>query len=451
MKKLGIWILIASILFTLTACGKEEQLEGRTSVQESQASKSSEAEDDSESVESGDSSSEAPSISSEADADENEDDNTGENMKAYRRGYKLLDEIYDEQRTSLMISPLSLNLALGLLSEGATGESKEALDGYLGADFSSFASDYMQSQLPNFNMEDEAFGYSEVFEVANSIWMRQDISISNAYKEKAQSLYSAEVDNFDVYDPSGSASKINSWCKDKTHDMISSIVEPDAIVEDLAAVLMNTVYFESPWMKPWTIYQELMEEFTDIDGNKAVQPLMHTEASRYFENDKATAFSVSYMNGMEFIGILPKQEGEFSLESLDIDGLLSSEDDSYDVISATMPRLNFETSVGLSDILSKGKLACIFDDETLDFIEMTSNNEEIHVDEIIQKTKLELDEKGTKAAAVTSIMMMDNCSVIDLEPKKVEVVLNRPFAFLIYDRQNDVIAFVGKVVYLSIL
>ena len=172
---------------------------------------------------------------------------------------------------------------------------------------------------------------------------------------------------------------------------------------------------------------------------------MTCTGDRYYENGKATAFGRDYANGLSFIGILPNDEGDFNLEDLDIGGLLKSNPE-YDEVDCKMPKLNFETSTVLNDMLSSLGLDNLFSSNA-DFSGIADQN--VNVDTILQKTKLELDENGTKAAAVTAVTMECMSAAVEKEPIIKTVELTRPFAFLIYDRSNDEILFIGKVISIS--
>lgn len=148
----------------------------------------------------------------------------------------------------------------------------------------------------------------------------------------------------------------------------------------------------------------------------------------------------TYANNLSFIGILPKAEGDFTLDELDIEGLLKSEPE-YDEVNCKMPKLNFETTAELSDILSRVGLENVFSDDA-DFSGIA--DKAVHVSSVLQKTKLELDENGTKAAAVTAVTM-ECMSAMDTDPIIKDVELTRPFAFLIYDSANEEVLFMGKV------
>lgn len=351
-----------------------------------------------------------------------------------------------EDKTQAMFSPLSLNMCLGMLEAGAAGSSKSALDSYLGnKDFAAFAADYL-AHAKDFNYEQNGYEkYKNVFELANSFWSNTNKPFNKDYVNKVSKNFGAELDNLDFSDPAAAVEKINSWVNDKTHEMIPKLLSPDNVSEDTAAVLVNTVYFESAWNNKWTVLGE-KEKFTNSDGSTIDTELMINGGDCYYENENAAAFGCGYKNGMKFIGILPKKTGDFTLESLDIQSLLKSKTYDYDV-SAKCPKLNFESSFPLTDALKAAGLSDIFNETKADFTPMQgSANEHFYVSEVIQKTKLELDEDGTKAAAATAAIMEDKAMVEEPEEReKKEVFLNRPFAFLIYDEQAEQIVFMGKV------
>lgn len=348
-------------------------------------------------------------------------------------------------KAQAMFSPLSLNMCLGMLEAGAAGDTKTALGNYLGeGDYSAFAEDYLE-HAKRFNNDDIFGEYKNVFELANSLWANKDKPFNEDYKSKVAGKFGAEIDNLDYSKPDQAVETINDWVSGKTHKMIPKLLSPADVSQDTAAVLVNTVYFESGWVDGWTVLDE-EEKFTNADGSTVDIELMINGGDCYYENDSATAFACGYINGMRFIGILPKKDGDFTLESLDIQSLLKSKTYDYDV-TAKMPKLNFESSFPLTDALKAAGLSEMFDPISADFTPMQgSDNEHFHVSEVIQKTKLELDENGTKAAAATAAIMKDNAMAIEPEPRELkEVFLNRAFAFLIYDERAEQIVFMGKV------
>ena len=342
---------------------------------------------------------------------------------------------------NIMFSPTSLNFALGMIAEGAKGETKEILDDYLGTnDFAAYAKEYLD-KIKAYNTEDESYGYQSKVEIADAVWVDNGLTLQEKFKNMVSDSFGAEVEAVDFSAAEKTCDVINSWCDKNTEGLIPKIITPDLINDNTGLCLTNSLYFESGWSgEPWNV-SDTEESF----GKKEKTKYMTCTGDRYYENDKATAFGRDYANGLSFIGILPNDEGDFNLEDLDIGGLLKSNPE-YDEVDCKMPKLNFETSTVLNDMLSSMGLDNLFSSNS-DFSGIADQN--VNVDTILQKTKLELDENGTKAAAVTAVIMECMSAAVENEPIIKTVELTRPFAFLIYDRSNDEILFIGKVISIS--
>ena len=342
---------------------------------------------------------------------------------------------------NIMFSPTSLNFALGMIAEGAKGETKEILDDYLGTnDFAAYAKEYLD-KIKAYNTEDDSYGYQSKVKIADAVWVDNGLTLQEKFKNTVSDSFGAEVEAVDFSAAEKTCDVINSWCNKNTEGLIPKIITPDLINDNTGLCLTNSLYFESGWSgEPWNV-SDTEESF----GEKEKTKYMTCTGDRYYENDKATAFGRDYANGLSFIGILPNDEGDFNLEDLDIGGLLKSNPE-YDEVDCKMPKLNFETSTVLNDMLSSLGLDNLFSSNA-DFSGIADQN--VNVDTILQKTKLELDENGTKAAAVTAVTMECMSAPAENEPIIKTVELTRPFAFLIYDRSNDEILFIGKVTSIS--
>lgn len=342
---------------------------------------------------------------------------------------------------NIMFSPTSLNFALGMIAEGAKGETKEILDDYLGTnDFAAYAKEYLD-KIKAYNTEDESYGYQSKVKIADAVWVDNGLTLQEKFKNTVSDSFGAEVEAVDFSAAEKTCDVINSWCNKNTEGLIPKIITPDLINDNTGLCLTNSLYFESGWSgEPWNV-SDTEESF----GEKEKTKYMTCTGDRYYENDKAAAFGRDYANGLSFIGILPNDEGDFNLEDLDIGGLLKSNPE-YDEVDCKMPKLNFETSTVLNDMLSSLGLDNLFSSNA-DFSGIADQN--VNVDTILQKTKLELDENGTKAAAVTAVTMECMSAPAENEPIIKTVELTRPFAFLIYDRSNDEILFIGKVTSIS--
>ena len=326
---------------------------------------------------------------------------------ALQNSVKLIDMLSTEASgKNIMFSPTSLNFALGMIAEGAKGETKEVLSAYLGtSDFASYAKEYLD-KIQAYNTEDESYGYQSKVKIADAVWVDDGLTLQEKFKNTVSNSFGAEVKAVDFSATEETCDIINSWCDKNTEGLIPKIITPDLINDNTGLCLTNSLYFESGWSgEPWNV-SDTEESF----GKKEKTKYMTCIGDRYYENDKATAFGRDYANGLSFIGILPNDEGDFNLEDLDIGGLLKSNPE-YDEVDCKMPKLNFETSTVLNDMLSSLGLDNLFSSNA-DFSGITDQN--VNVDTILQKTKLELDENGTKAAGPTHCLLLFAVEAVDL-------------------------------------
>lgn len=355
-----------------------------------------------------------------------------------------LFDVISAGKKKVMFSPLSLNMAFGLVELGAKGKTKAEIDSYLQAEnYADIAENYLKfikEERTREEIKDPDFGVDPcaVLDIANSLWADNSLPVKEDYKRQVIGKFNAEIENLDFSDTDNTVKRINGWVNEKTRKMIPSIVSE--FDPKTAAVLINTVYFESAWVNEWNINQNKKEKFTLFDNSLKKIPLMHKKLVCYFENGKAKAFGCGYINGLTFIGILPKKTGEFTLEELDIPSLLESKGYDYDV-TAAMPRLNFKSEFKLRGALCKMGLGSVFSEKEADFSGIS--DVQLYISEVLQKTKLELDENGTKAAAAT--VMAVRAMGLPIPKEQKSVMLDRPFAFMIYDENKDQILFIGKV------
>lgn len=367
---------------------------------------------------------------------------------------EMFDTLYNGE--NITFSPVSLNLALTLAGYGARGETEKQIKDYIGVDnYKNLYSEYMRisNEIYNVsgsdNIEDlDYLPYRTAYEITNSIWADDELNVKDEYISAVENDLSAVANTIDFDNADEAADTINDWCDEKTHGLIPTIVNPMSLA-NIQAVLLNTIYFESPWASD--IWNKVTDggSFTNIHGDE-IEDVQYISAklNEYYENSTVQAVRVPYINGMEFIALLPKDNKEFELSSLGVPELLSADPvaGSYDVY-VTMPYINFESEMNLTENLIQLGMTDMFDSSVADFSGISDDG--LFVSDVIQKTKIELDENGTKAAAVTAILMKTTSTIIPDEREEVKIDFNRPFAFMIYDSYNEQIVFMGKVVDIS--
>lgn len=320
---------------------------------------------------------------------------------------------------NVMYSPLSLNFALALLSLGGNEEIKKDFENYFGVPFDKYL-DFYKNYI---------YSLDSTTEVANAVWLNDGLEYAEDFANKANEYFKAElgIDNFDAE----LVRKINNWCSEKTHGMIPSII--DDLNPSATSIILNALYFKGQWKVEYK--ESRKTTFYGKDGNHDVDGLF-SEEKIYLENDFATGF-MKYYDGdrYAFVGILPK-ESEWTFESLDLKSLMESK--CGDEVNVMIPKFEFECSYDLSNIIKNVGLGNVYRNGAFPNIAKDSI---FVVDQVIQKTKIKLDEHGTEAAAVTAII-----TKADVAQKTHRVYLDKPFAFMIYDTQTDTVLFIGKVI-----
>ncbi|MBR5251196.1 MAG: serpin family protein [Oscillospiraceae bacterium] len=343
---------------------------------------------------------------------------------------------------SVVISPLSVLYALAMTANGADGETLAQMESVFGLDIDTLNS-YLYSTVSTLPSD---VGYD--IDIANSIWITDDegrFVVNDSFVKTVKSYYDAGV--FQQTFNDATLKDINNWVTQKTNGRIQDIL--DKIDEDAVMYLVNALNFEADWQNEY-VKQDVWEGvFNSPDGAQNVD-FMHENLHGYIENDDATGF-VKYYKGREyaFVAMLPKQDIDSFVANLDgekLTDLLENIDHSTQVITA-LPK--FETTFGteMSESFKNLGMTDAFDWQTADFSKMGNARQEgenVVISRIIHKAFIRVAEKGTQAGAATVVEMVTEGAMID-PPQPKEVILDRPFAYMIIDCKNNLPVFIGTV------
>ena len=171
-----------------------------------------------------------------------------------KKAASFVDYAYERQQGNTLVSPLSLDLALGMLAEGASGETADELNRYLDRENSTaWAKDYLKYARKLKSGPTSKSGYAFSFKLGNSVWVNKDHKVTEDYRKLMEETFLATVQNADFAgEPQKAMDLINEWCDKNTDGMVKEIVSPDQITNQTAAALLNVVYFESPWEESWS-------------------------------------------------------------------------------------------------------------------------------------------------------------------------------------------------------
>lgn len=355
-------------------------------------------------------------------------------------GLKLFREINKQAvDENVFISPLSVALALGMTLNGANGETKQAMEQALelaGMTTAEINAAY-QSLIELLTGLDPAVQ----FQIANSIWYRQEFDVEDEFIELNQTYFNAEVAALDFNDP-GAPGIINAWVEQNTNGKIDKIVE--VINPATVMFLINAIYFKGAWT--YEFDPELTHDapFSTPEGDQTCQMMTQEDEFRYFQNEEFQAVDLPYGNGHYSMTIFLPRES-VSLESFIAE--LTAEHwqawmDSFVEIEGVLylPKFKLEYEQTLNDALSALGMGVAFNRANADFTGINRDGN-LFISQVKHKTFVEVNEQGTEAAAVTSVEIE-----VTSVPDKFEMRLDRPFMFVIRDHHVGTQLFLGKIV-----
>ncbi len=357
---------------------------------------------------------------------------------AYTEFAKKLCAGSDNGDENVLISPLSVMLALSMTANGADGTTRSQMETVLGGDISlSELNEYLYKYAKNLYNADNC-----KLNIANSIWLREGIEVKNPFLQDCADYYAAQL----YREPFNRATvnKINLWVRDNTDKMIDKII--DSINADSMMYLINAIAFDAKWE---TKFEDTKKDiFTNSKGEKEnVTYLCDERHSGYFELDGAKGIALDYKGGRySFVAILPNDadadiNGYFT--SLDAKSLItaikSAKNDST-AVDLRLPQFKFDYTTELGTVLSKMGMPTAFT-PAADFSKIS--DEPLAIGNVIHKTYIEVDKEGTKAAAVTAIDM--KCTSAAPAENPTELFFDRPFIFMIADNETGMPIFVGTL------
>ena len=355
-------------------------------------------------------------------------------------GLQLLRDMVDRRpRQNVFISPLSVFLALDMAENGSAGATRSAMRKALklpDLDTAALKASVtaLQAELKS---RDPA-----ALTIANALWADRRFTLDAEFEKLCTTLFSARASSLDFRDPKAAA-EINDWVKAATHDKIPSIVSPAAIA-NAAVILTNTVYFAATWRSQFAPDQTQSAPFHLTGGATKSLPMMHQArlTGAYRAGGNFDGAMLDYQQSGMFLCALLPREGKTPKEvlaSLDPEHLTAGPPD-FD-LDLKLPRFTLDFSASLADPLEAMGMDVAFHSQA-DFSPMGSRH--FFISDVIHKTRLEVDEKGTVAAAATAVTV--GVRAVMQQPREVKMlVFDRPFVVLIGDSQTGALLFAGAI------
>lgn len=341
---------------------------------------------------------------------------------------------------SKVISPLSVSYLMGMLANGADGDTQKEILASLGvSDVTLQTLNESYRALLNCTVTADK---QTTINIANYIAADKHFSLKSDFRNTVGKMYDAGVESLD-FSSSKAVDKINQWCSKQTNGMIPKIV--DQLSASDVAVLMNAIYFEGTWETPFEKELTKEENFHGYTRDIKRVQMMHQEDNfSYLNNNTFEAVTLPYGNRTYNMTVLLPKEGvsiEEMMKQLDAQkiGSLYRDMDKC-VVDLKLPKFSTSTEVVLNDAISKLGAPSIFTGAA-NFKNMSDAS--IFISKMLQKAKIEVSEEGTKAAAITAGMVAMTALNPD-EPRHVRFHANRPFVYIITERQTGAIFFIGQ-------
>lgn len=356
-------------------------------------------------------------------------------------GFELLQKAFEESGdNNLMISPLSITQALSMTYNGANGETKTAFENVLHYEGQTTA-EVNQAALDLTTALLEVDSKVDI-KIANSIWYRQGFSVEQDFINANQTYYNAEVSELDFSNPA-SKDIINNWVDEKTNHKIDKIV--DNINADDIMFLINAIYFKGSWKAEFDKSDTEEEPFYLVDGSTKNVAMMKIENdfSVYFEPDYS-AIDLPYGQGnYSMVVLLPNDDSSLNelinqLDNEEWNTLMQSmgEPSAWNL---ELPKFKFEYENTLNNELIDLGLGLAFTDSA-GFTGINKNGG-LKISRVKHKTFVEVNEEGTEAAAVTSVVM----ELTSVGPNTNTFIIDHPFLFVIKEKYTNAILFIGTV------
>ncbi|MBO4351026.1 MAG: serpin family protein [Proteobacteria bacterium] len=371
----------------------------------------------------------------------------------YDLNYDILRKSGDDiAKKNAMISTYSIQTALAMVWAGADGETASEMQKALNfGDHAHEALNKLDKTIMALNREahDDEMYYSDPIEIktSNNLYLAPDYKWASEWLDALAINYGAGITEMNfAADPEKAREYINQVVSNDTHERIQDLIPEDGINAQTKSVITNAIYFKAPWSGEVSKKNDKLD-FSKFDGSKIqVDALGDSGHFPYIKDVDYQAVVMSLREDLfEVMFILP-DEGKFDSVMASMNGeIVLGIFDSLTrdtKIYLTFPTYEFTTELSLSDTLKSLGMVKAFS-AAADFSKMTETPNELLISDVRHKSFIGVDEKGIEAAAATAVMVQPGSAEMPEEP--IDLILDRPFMFIIYETQTHTPLFVGHV------
>ena len=366
-----------------------------------------------------------------------------------------------EGEGNLFYSPYSLYTAMGVVYAGAAGntatEFQEVMG--IGAPADQFHRNLNTLDLTLLNdsvrpgaENSEEEGFRPTLSVANGLWIQDGLEVRPGFLNTVTANYGIGLAQLDFRkSPDGAVAAINQWVDEATQGKIMQVVSRDAITDGTSLVVTNAVYFKGDWEDQFEEEETTDQPFYLLDGQEIQVPMMFQVNNYGWQvDDGYQAVELPYKGNRFTLLVLMPDEGTFEAfeESLTGERLQAITNNlGWGEVILQMPRFKLEHSFSAKEGLQALGITDAFEKGSADFRPIAERLngvpiEAIWIEDAVQKAFVEVNEKGSEAAAATAF----SAGLEDSEPPPpVEITIDRPFIFLLRHSDTGAVLFMGRV------
>lgn len=369
--------------------------------------------------------------------------------RSNQTGFEIFEIIYnDDKHVNHLMSPISLVYALAMVQNGAAGETQSQILRTLNFDGPLDNTSYNEvmniyNYMEATSTEDQP---NAILTLANSLWMREDLTPEQDFVDTLKSYYDAEVYTVD-FTTTETVSNMNKWVEDKTKGLLKDTFkefDPETV-----AALINTLYFKGIWRSDFAESATSKMPFELGDGSKIdVDMMKNMGYYPYRETESAQIISMGYYGDLRMLVYLPKEHLDaFFTDDVAQIIMLGSEEDAFESVRVDIyfPKFDFEANNNLKEILISMGMEMPFDRMNADFTKLVVASEgNVFINNIFQNARIIVDEEGTEAAAVTVVEMAATSAVPEPD-EPIVFKCDHTFMFVIQDSITGANLFMGVV------
>ncbi|CAF0747772.1 unnamed protein product [Brachionus calyciflorus] len=366
---------------------------------------------------------------------------------------RLFENIGFGKNENFFVSPFSIATALAMCLIGAKNETADQLKQLLG--FSKLDNQEILKLNEELIQSINNLNGNVTIKTANKLFPKNGFEILDEFLNTVRKNFKADVQCLDFGNPVKSAKEINLWVSNQTNDKIRDLIDPSVITELTRLILVNAIYFKGNWHLKFDSNMTIKEDFHLSDSSVRKVDMMKIKNKKFRligspGGINADTCEIPYEGGDFSMTIILPHEGH-SLDKIEKQLNHSVLNEVFtargplESVNLHVPKFKLRYNTELSSNLKKMGATLPFDERKADFTGITSHPVGLCISDVIHQAFVEVNEEGTEAAAATAVVMrLKSCAMVAMPLNPINFICNRPFLFVIQNKKNNGILFMGK-------